>query len=558
MGIGPVPATKRVLEQAGLTLDDIGLFELNEPFAVQVLTWCDGVGVAPDDERLNPYGGAIACGHPLAATGVRLMAQLAHGFRERPARATGSRRSASAWAWAPRSLWENVRWLSSRPRSSSAPRHARRADRARHDRQRRGLARSRTRSAEPRSSRSSGVLDELEHGRLGRRCVLTGKPFVFAAGADIDEFPAMTRRSRRARRRAPATSSSAGSARCRSRRVAAINGAASAAASRSRCTATAARSRPRCGTSPAPRCSSASSPAGAARSSSRGWSAPRARSTFIVENPLRQNRMLDAPQGIRGRVRGRAARPGRVPRRVARVPARHGRGAARASAAGGRSRRTSARSCRKARARSTTGARRDARALPGARPDRGRRRLVARGGLSRRGGRARGAPAQGRGAGVASTRSTSWSAARSEASGMPDAEPRRVQRVGIVGAGLMATAARAPLPADGSRCRSCSATSRRSRSTRRSRGSSDELAELVRRGRLGEGKARFLGSLVSGGTGWRRVRGLRPRARSRVRGDGVKKEVFAELERVVVRRVRPRDEHVLALGDADGRRARTS
>ena len=84
MGIGPIPATKRVLEQTGLALDDIGLFELNEPFAVQVLSWCDGVGVAPDDERLNPYGGAIACGHPLAATGVRLMAQLAYGFRERP------------------------------------------------------------------------------------------------------------------------------------------------------------------------------------------------------------------------------------------------------------------------------------------------------------------------------------------------------------------------------------------------------------------------------------------------------------------------------------------
>ena len=84
MGIGPIPATRKVLEQAGLTLDDVGLFELNEPFAVQVLTWCDGMGVDPEDERLNPYGGAIACGHPLAATGVRLMAQLAHGFRERP------------------------------------------------------------------------------------------------------------------------------------------------------------------------------------------------------------------------------------------------------------------------------------------------------------------------------------------------------------------------------------------------------------------------------------------------------------------------------------------
>ena len=84
MGIGPIPATKRVLEQAGISIDDVGLFELNEPFAVQVLSWCDGVGVSPEDPRLNPYGGAIACGHPLAATGVRLLAQLAYGMRERP------------------------------------------------------------------------------------------------------------------------------------------------------------------------------------------------------------------------------------------------------------------------------------------------------------------------------------------------------------------------------------------------------------------------------------------------------------------------------------------
>jgi acetyl-CoA acyltransferase len=86
MGYGPVPATRRVLEQAGITIDDVDLFELNEPFAVQVLTWCDELGVAADDPRLNPYGGAIACGHPLAATGVRLIAQLAYGLRERGGR----------------------------------------------------------------------------------------------------------------------------------------------------------------------------------------------------------------------------------------------------------------------------------------------------------------------------------------------------------------------------------------------------------------------------------------------------------------------------------------
>ena len=86
MGIGPIPATQRVLEAAGLGIDDVDLFELNEPFAVQVLTWCDGLGVAPDDPRLNPYGGAIAFGHPLAATGVRLISQLAYGLRERGGR----------------------------------------------------------------------------------------------------------------------------------------------------------------------------------------------------------------------------------------------------------------------------------------------------------------------------------------------------------------------------------------------------------------------------------------------------------------------------------------
>jgi acetyl-CoA acyltransferase len=84
MGLGPAPATRKALELAGLSLDDVGLFELNEPFAVQVLTWCNELGVDPEDPRLNPYGGAIACGHPLAATGVRLLTQLAYGLGERP------------------------------------------------------------------------------------------------------------------------------------------------------------------------------------------------------------------------------------------------------------------------------------------------------------------------------------------------------------------------------------------------------------------------------------------------------------------------------------------
>jgi acetyl-CoA acyltransferase len=108
MGIGPIPATKRVLEQAGITLADVGLFELNEPFAVQVLTWCDGMGIDPADERLNPYGGAIACGHPLAATGVRLMAQLAYGFRERPDVRYGLTALCVGMGMGAALLWENL------------------------------------------------------------------------------------------------------------------------------------------------------------------------------------------------------------------------------------------------------------------------------------------------------------------------------------------------------------------------------------------------------------------------------------------------------------------
>ena len=109
MGLGPVPATERVLAQAGLTIDDVGLFELNEPFAVQVLTWCDGVGVAPDDPRLNPSGGAIACGHPLAATGVRLMAQLAYELERRPDVRYGLTALCVGLGMGAALLWENTR-----------------------------------------------------------------------------------------------------------------------------------------------------------------------------------------------------------------------------------------------------------------------------------------------------------------------------------------------------------------------------------------------------------------------------------------------------------------
>ena len=84
MGIGPIPSTEKALAKAGLSIADIGLFELNEAFAVQVLSLLDHFGIDDDDPRVNPWGGAIALGHPLAASGVRLMIQLARQFQMHP------------------------------------------------------------------------------------------------------------------------------------------------------------------------------------------------------------------------------------------------------------------------------------------------------------------------------------------------------------------------------------------------------------------------------------------------------------------------------------------
>src|SRR5258705_12241527 len=84
MGVGPIPSTEKALRVAGLAIDDIGLFELNEAFAVQVLAFLDHFGIAEDDPRVNPWGGSIAVGHPLASSGVRLMTQLAREFAEHP------------------------------------------------------------------------------------------------------------------------------------------------------------------------------------------------------------------------------------------------------------------------------------------------------------------------------------------------------------------------------------------------------------------------------------------------------------------------------------------
>jgi len=84
MGVGPVPSTQKALKRAGLSIDDIDLFEINEAFAVQVLAFLDHFGIDDDDPRVNPMGGAIAVGHPLASSGIRLMTNLARDFEANP------------------------------------------------------------------------------------------------------------------------------------------------------------------------------------------------------------------------------------------------------------------------------------------------------------------------------------------------------------------------------------------------------------------------------------------------------------------------------------------
>ncbi len=83
MGIGPVPASKKALARAGITLADVGLIELNEAFAAQSLAVLYEWGMDPEDGRLNPNGGAIALGHPLGASGARILTTLVHEMQRR-------------------------------------------------------------------------------------------------------------------------------------------------------------------------------------------------------------------------------------------------------------------------------------------------------------------------------------------------------------------------------------------------------------------------------------------------------------------------------------------
>ncbi len=117
MGIGPIPSTEKALRLAGLSISDIGLFELNEAFAVQVLAFLDHFGIAEDDERVNPWGGAIALGHPLASSGVRLMTQLARHFAEHPEVRYGLTAMCIGIGMGGTVIWENPLWTQSSQQS---------------------------------------------------------------------------------------------------------------------------------------------------------------------------------------------------------------------------------------------------------------------------------------------------------------------------------------------------------------------------------------------------------------------------------------------------------
>ncbi|MGQ9758478.1 MAG: thiolase family protein [Actinomycetota bacterium] len=109
MGLGPVPATKKVLERAGMKFDDLDVIELNEAFAVQCVVFMKEFGMKlVDDPRLNPWGGAIAFGHPLASSGARLMAHLAYEFEENPNWKYGLVTMCVGLGQGASMIWENV------------------------------------------------------------------------------------------------------------------------------------------------------------------------------------------------------------------------------------------------------------------------------------------------------------------------------------------------------------------------------------------------------------------------------------------------------------------
>ena len=114
MGIGPIPSTEKALRKAGLSIADMGLIEINEAFTVQVLSFLDHFGIADDAPHVNLWGGAIAIGHPLASSGVRLMLQLARQFEEHPEVRYGLTTMCIGLGMGGSVVWENPHYDGSR------------------------------------------------------------------------------------------------------------------------------------------------------------------------------------------------------------------------------------------------------------------------------------------------------------------------------------------------------------------------------------------------------------------------------------------------------------
>lgn len=116
MGYGPIPATKKVFANTGLSIDDMAFIEMNEAFAVQCIVFMREFGLKfPDDPRLNPLGGAIAFGHPLAGSGPRLVAHLASLFAEHPEARYGLTTLCVGLGQGASAIWEN---LQSKPKET--------------------------------------------------------------------------------------------------------------------------------------------------------------------------------------------------------------------------------------------------------------------------------------------------------------------------------------------------------------------------------------------------------------------------------------------------------
>jgi acetyl-CoA acyltransferase len=98
----------KALKQANLKIEDIGAFEINEAFAVQVLAFLDHFGIDENDPRVNPAGGAIAVGHPLASSGIRLMLNLARTFEENPSIKYGITTMCIGLGMGGTVIWENA------------------------------------------------------------------------------------------------------------------------------------------------------------------------------------------------------------------------------------------------------------------------------------------------------------------------------------------------------------------------------------------------------------------------------------------------------------------